>query len=439
MKLIWLYFTFVLILFGQFSYARSSHEMKLNFSNGQFAEAGDGFANEVSEGEIFSSHIWESSDRKWFGKLSLGAQVFSFPDWNFQASEAYLDYRYDSKLNFSIGRAFLDSPFLLDSYWGLSVLQSSSRMEAFQTDLQGLTGFHAKFSEGKFFGHFLLSPLFIPEQGPGVDRENGRVTSENPWFAAPPEQVSLEGSLININYGFQNDSIPDLILDHQFGGLLGFKSDDVEVYASYFNRPSRHLSFLVDPRLVANNDGELSANIQPVFLREHVFSIQGEMQWNKNLKTNHGAYAMVWDRNLNVDNFNYRTEINDYFFVSNSFNFNWNELILDIGHLYSSARQSDDSDFETLEYRRFIYGSAVKLGANYKFDRALKFGLEALYAYEQEGGFLRGRVDYRMVGRALIWLESMFIHDFNQNEVSGSSFEDFDGLDYVKVGVTFEI
>lgn len=114
--------------------------------------------------------------------------------------EAYLSRSIeDSGWQLSLGRK-RESWSALDDLWKLGIWQPMARWDYLRPVPQGLTGLFVGHREKGFQAEFLISPFFLPDQGPSFSLNNGRFASNNPWFSPPPQELLLMGQVTAINY-----------------------------------------------------------------------------------------------------------------------------------------------------------------------------------------------------------------------------------------------
>ncbi len=417
------------------SYADSKAALDLKFSSFSYADSS------TSEGLNFQAethllHKWNS------GKLSTGisAGLFlaSYPDFNFQIPEAFVSYKLTENSNFSFGRKMPAEGLYVDSEWGLSVLQSSFRMEPLRPEMQGLTGLHYHYKASKFFMYGLFSPFFIPDQTQSLDQNGDSISSDNPWASLPPQFVDLNGSRSVLNYEVENDSLPDLLSKLQFGGSMGFDFDNIRVSAFYYHKPSRQLSYKVEAQ--GTNEGSevvVNAQVTPQFLREHLYGLQAKLDWYPNFTTTHGAYGTLINDDDLDQNEDYQTSVNDYFIFSNSLSFRWKKGSLRASHIHFNSREIKNEEQVVIDFNRFIHGSSIKLGGTYKVKAKSKIKADILYDYENQGIALNSGLEYKYDRKLSFWSELQILHDLDSKESSNSIFERFEGLDSIRLGAKF--
>lgn len=433
------FFILVILLGPYASYAKKQKaSFNLDLSTLNFAQASQVEGVNL-QAETYGAYSY-TGDRLSFG-VSGGLFLASYPDVNFQVPELFFSYKVSDETEFSFGRKLIKDSVLLDSDWGLSLLQSSFRTEPFRPQLQGLTGVHYNYTASKFFMYGLLSPVFIPDQNNSLQMSNGEITSDNPFAYIPPGEIDLNGNRTELNYNVENDSVPDLLSAIQFGGAMGFDFDDVRVSAFYYNRPSRQLSYAIEAR-GSNNTGDevvVNADVKPQFLREHFYGLQAILDWSPGFVTKHGAYGVVIDDSRLRDEPSYQTQVDDYFIFTNSIGFRvGNKGNIKASHVYFDRREIPNRNANTyIDFNKYIHGSALKLEADYKASLKLVFSGRALLDYENEGVLLESGLNYRYRKNVSLWSRLQILQDLDNQRDSGSIFERFEGLDSFRVGASF--
>ncbi len=104
----------------------------------------------------------------------------------------------------------------LDERWGMGLFQPVYRWNPLDPSLQGLTGlFLKKKWNPQLETEIFYSDLFLPDQGPSFEIENGQFVEGNPWFRRPPQKVALYGSETDIHYNLIKPDVKDVALNKE--------------------------------------------------------------------------------------------------------------------------------------------------------------------------------------------------------------------------------
>jgi hypothetical protein len=166
----------------------------------------------------------------------------------------------------------------LDSYWTLGIWQPLNRFDALRPSEQGLTGVFGNFmwenAELILFG----SPLYIPEQGPGYEIENGKFANNNAWFAPPAQDVVLVSKSTPLRYKIETPTVGSVIRHGSVGGIFrfgDFSQPGLRVQASYAYKPRNQLSLPFSGMLVIDaQNPEASVTVYPQVAYHHVAALE---------------------------------------------------------------------------------------------------------------------------------------------------------------------
>jgi hypothetical protein len=207
---------------------------------------------------IVSAHLRTHSDTHPFvaATLELSGDFATNVDHysNIELPEAYLDFRTrldsqgDDKIQLTVGR-MKETWSDLDSDWRLGLIQPLDRFDGFHTTEQGFTGGFINIKLSGFECVAFGSAIYIPEQGPSYDLENGQFTTTNPWFQLPPTTLYLSdsnGAAIPVRYTINTPSVGSVISHSSLGLILRYhRVSEPGFYASlsYVRKPRNALDF----------------------------------------------------------------------------------------------------------------------------------------------------------------------------------------------------
>lgn len=162
----------------------------------------------------------------------------------------------------------------LDGLWKLGVWQPVFQWTAAAPKTQGLTGAFVSTSFTKDW-HFrgFASGLYIPNQGPSFEVENGQLVSANPWFNPPASQLNLGETLVDVDYDVQIPDLAEIVLQPQLAGQLlwGTLKDGFWAKAAYAYKPMNAPGLAFEGFLSAvTNNTEVS--VVPYVNHHHLLS-----------------------------------------------------------------------------------------------------------------------------------------------------------------------
>lgn len=178
-------------------------------------------------------------------KLTLG--TFSEPQSvYYDLPEAYVGYG-DKYNALTVGRKHETLSFA-DSFFNLGLIQSHFSNDNINFSEGGLTGVMLHYYSGSFGFKAAYNPIFIPNQGPQVKAENGKIVSSNRWAPQPPEQFKFGDQNKEIVYAIREYNISDIILNSGYMGtvFLGGSQARPLLQLTYANQPVSELALSRD-------------------------------------------------------------------------------------------------------------------------------------------------------------------------------------------------
>lgn len=192
------------------------------------------------------------------GGVAIGAPLLNY----LNISEFYVQNRQSETETFYLGRKkMLWSE--LDSRWDLGVWEPLFKWNPLNAENQGLTGIFWQVDKPFYTLMLFASPLYIPDQGPSFEIENGSFVKGNPWFRRPPESIRIWEEATAIDYKFEKPSESQVVLQNSFGLKLSFGDPQgLRGQVGYTYKPANQLAVGYEGNL---NIAELkgAVNLQP--------------------------------------------------------------------------------------------------------------------------------------------------------------------------------
>jgi hypothetical protein len=147
---------------------------------------------------------------------------------------------------FSFGRKKIPWS-LLDEEFALGIYQPLFKGNPLQMESQGLTGAFLQFEATEeipwgltFFG----SSVFIPNQGPGYEVEDGVFRSTNPYFQTPPSRAVVNDMAFDLKYQLVRPNTEEIVFHQSFAGQLFFGKVHQGLYGqvAYALKPMNELN-----------------------------------------------------------------------------------------------------------------------------------------------------------------------------------------------------
>lgn len=191
-----------------------------------------------AEGLSFLSPDYEGTEQKTFGFFSAsllpdskkndlvivnltGLYAVGQPSLSYlNIRELYFNYQIDTTSKLFFGRK-LNHWSQLDSKWNIGVFNPQFRWNALAPENQGLAGIFWEKKESIWNLTLFASPVYIPDQGPGYELKDGKFQNTNPWFSAPPQNISFQnGVILPIDYDVQKPETSEVIFQTLYGAQL---------------------------------------------------------------------------------------------------------------------------------------------------------------------------------------------------------------------------
>lgn len=199
----------------------------------------------------------------------------------FKPAEVYYKFQTTQNSRLFLGRKLM--PWSRsDRLWKRGLFESRFMDEPLEGRPAGLTGFFlTSVDPGERGWVVFASPLFIPEMGPRVSVQEGRLTSSNPWFRPPSDRIFLNDNTVNMNYSIDRPEVEDVILHPSLGASYRWSEDKSPwgLRFSYAWKPMNQ--FMMSVPFVLNlsdvaEDIEVEARIRPTVQYHHLASLMLE-------------------------------------------------------------------------------------------------------------------------------------------------------------------
>jgi hypothetical protein len=390
--------------------------------------------------------IQKNNSSRW--KLAVEGDAFAatYPDFAFAVPEARLFYA-TKETEASVGRKKIENINFLDEDWYLGVQTAFFRMDPFNPKEQGLTGINYQIKTEEVFLEFFGSPIFVPDQNPGLNvRNDGSVFSDNPWVILPPERLELStGGVLEIDYSLVEDSVPELLSQYQLGGRFGINLKDLSILGMYYNRPSRQLDFAVTAKVESGEDsGFINVQAKPLFSREHFYGLQVESIWMNKLKVKNGFYGIIQQNNSSADDAKFETSRYDYFFISTGLEYDFSKFKLTLKHLLTNKKQIKEDGIVYFETSRFLFENAVAAELSHLRWKTVYFKIGTVYSYNEKTAQFYLRAEKGFGSGFGVYSSLNLINDFNREDLSSDStaltplgMQRYAALDNIRLGVSY--
>lgn len=170
---------------------------------------------------------------------AFGAPLLSY----INPKEFYLAPKLSDTTQFYFGRK-LHGWSSVDRNWELGLFEPTFQWNPLNPQSQGLTGLFWGMDEENFGFMTFASALFIPDQGPSFEVQNGKFENGNPWFRRPPPTVEINGVMTPVNYQLDIPEMSDVIFRQSFAGQLrlGSQTEGPQMRAALATKPSNQIA-----------------------------------------------------------------------------------------------------------------------------------------------------------------------------------------------------
>jgi len=190
----------------------------------------------------------QDEETKTYVELGAGGLVGDQAESYVILPQAYYHHAFNDVVSFDVGRV-VKSYSVLDDYWMLGDVSPLFRWDAARPEIQGLPGVFVEVKPSKniqfeVFGSY----LYLPSQGPSYSLVNGKLTSGNPWFAPPVDNVEFGNVNYDLHFNVNTPPVSDIIFTPSGGAVLTLKTDDENLWVrgGYFLKPRNEIALPFD-------------------------------------------------------------------------------------------------------------------------------------------------------------------------------------------------
>jgi hypothetical protein len=370
------------------------------------------------------------------GRYAPSKNVLSY----FNIRELY--YSFDtgesSKLHF--GRK-LQNWSTIDNVWNLGVIQPQFKWNQLNPQNQGLLGFFWDYNSGDYGLTLYASPIFIPDQGAGYELKDGQFQSGNPFFQAPPQNVSFQGQILPIDYDIRRPETNDVVFQSNYG--LQFRWGEGKGYfarAAAIRKPSNQLALGYKGVLVTTR---VRVDVTP------------KTYWENDLALDVGyrddwGYLLLSALSTNPENPDFDSTFNAPKFASGvswgpQFLYRLDRFQFLAAYLDTTGGEVKDEGPDVSIERaslsqRFLFRQAALMKVAYSdvYDKFVRWDSSFQYKFSPKEKFREIRVKNALTFKApwSVWVDVILI-DTDSSVLSG--YENFKDLDQVWLGVSYDL
>lgn len=215
-----------------------------------------------------------------FSETNLVAGTFSeAQSFYYAVPQIYAGFG-QAKNNITVGRKKENLSFA-DSFYNFGLIQANFTNDYINFIEGGLTGVsaHFSFSVGGVIGTFM--PIFIPNQGPQIRAEDGRISTSNRWAPEAPTKFKFDKQYSDINYAIHDYKLAELVSNSGYAlhAYIGQNKTRPMLLATYAKKPINEIAFSRDTYAdIANFEGYVY--LTPVVLYHEVQSMDLNLDFN---------------------------------------------------------------------------------------------------------------------------------------------------------------
>ena len=230
----------VLFFFAQGSSAEMKTQSKSAFSITSSFYNQQNFDNEnyqLNDAKLSNKYLYKKDNFLYRhdlgGLLQVGGKKQAY---DLRLSEAYVRYKFkNNKLWLGRKKQKLSQ---VDQAWDLGLINPLFNHDFLNPEAMGNFGIHHKISKNNFYLQSFATYVHLPHQAPKFELENEKISSINPWFSLPPEQLSEPGGVTPVRYAINEPNISDVIFQGSLSLKLGYQTKKNWLSVSYANKPS---------------------------------------------------------------------------------------------------------------------------------------------------------------------------------------------------------
>ncbi len=156
----------------------------------------------------------------------------------FAVPELYIANSSQNAFQWTLGRK-VASGSEIDQRFNLGLINPVLTQDYIHYESQGLTGLSAVYTASYFKLGFGFMGLYVPNQGPMVEEDNGQIITANRWAKKPPVQFAFNNQNKAIVYSIKDYKFEDIIFNSGARAelALGQKSETPVLSLSYSRQP----------------------------------------------------------------------------------------------------------------------------------------------------------------------------------------------------------
>jgi len=366
-----------------------------------------------------------------------------------ETSQLAIPYAYLYKKNnnhlFVLGRANV-ADYKFEDVWAISLIHPYYRKDFLSPKKQGIFGLHYGYKNKWLKLGVVLSPIFLPDQGPQVNEENGTLYASSRWFGGQISEIKLgSGSFTSVvKYKLDRPKLDDILFNPGviFTGAAGLGNDSV-FKALYAYKPMNQLHLAAFPVFDSSLGGDFNtlATISVDVPYHHLFVVGLEKEEKDYSLWLNLAHENVERPELDAKLLEANLEDTNFLILGGQYNISKNTSAI-LSYLVIDKSFLDDEpqvvvvggNEANVNFNRHIYDEAILFKLRHKINNKLSTEVSYIYSIEEDGG----------VGSIDIGYENKHISCFAKLGVVGVNKEDPDAFftsvrdnDFINIGAKY--
>lgn len=394
------------------------------------------------------------NDEVFFYKTDVIVGTFSEPQSFYYAfPEIYAGYG-EIDNNVTIGRRKQNLSFV-DSVFNFGLIQSRFTNDNINFIEGGLTGISTHISTNGMGLMGAFMPIFIPNQGPQIKTEDGRIISSNRWAPQPPSKFKFGTGYQNINYAIRDYKITDIISNSGFmlNAYIGQRQSGRPIFlATYAKKPINEVAFSRDTYSdISNFEGYvfltptvLNHEVQAADLNLDYENFKSTLSYLADQPINQEAKDLETIQTLNpIKIYSFFTSLDLTSNLSRKFEIYAGTAVISGGEIRDLNRDQKESVL-TVVNSRTQYKKPTRVGLKaemfYIYNKAVEIDTNMTYDQELKGSLLSAQIKYAplknlnlSLGADLIGVENELPEGVQGNFLDQNKANDrfFTGMTYV--------
>lgn len=271
-----------IVLSSAQSLALPQNQLKLGMTGESYVNSNQGFYREDASKATSDLRLEFNSlnEKKRFIYKAQGAVQYGETERAayFDIRDLYVGYKINTASELSFGRRgqnWSDA----EGIWKAGQWEPRALHDKIKADELSLFGFFFNYQKDRVSFVAYTSPIYIPEISPASHIEDGKFVSANPWFSAPPQQVSWSGSLMPVRYSIDQPRLASVVMRPSYGASATVTEQGVFGRVSYADKPMNQIP-LAFPVVVRTLDSgqHLDIAIQPSFRRHRLMTVESGLK-----------------------------------------------------------------------------------------------------------------------------------------------------------------